>query len=348
MSNQIVQLFYVDSNSGVSTRWRNPDGSWSGEQSLGGVADEDVAAVLVPGTEILQLFYRTPTLGGGVSSRWRNPDGSWSGEQILGGAVGIGDITAIQVPGTEILQLFWQGTDMAVHSRWRMPDGSWLPEQSDQNIGGSVGASNIVAIVVPGTDILQLFYAGYDNFLKSLWRNPNGTWSSEQNLGVEVGGGGIAAAVVPGTEIVQVFYIGASTGGVRSIWRNPNGTWSTEQNLDGTIDYYFSSITACVVPGTEILQLFYWNNGEVRSRWRTPDGAWLPAQSDQNIGGDIADTSDITAIAVPGTDILQLFYKGSGGGVHSRWRNPDGTWSTEQTIGGDPTSGTITAALVQV
>jgi len=69
----------------VWSRWRNPDGSWSKEQGLGGVLTSDIVAAQVPGTQVLQLFYRGQDHG--VWSRWRNPDGSWSAEQHLGGVL---------------------------------------------------------------------------------------------------------------------------------------------------------------------------------------------------------------------------------------------------------------------
>ncbi len=42
----------------------------------------------------------------------------------------------------------------------------------------------------------------------------------------------------------------------------------------------------------------------------------------------------IDATTIPGTDVLQLFYRGADNGVWSRWRNPDGSWSGEQGLGG--------------
>jgi hypothetical protein len=79
-----LQLFYRGLDTGVWSRWRNPNGSWSQEQEIGGkLASSDITAAVVPGTNILQLFYRG--LDNGVWSRWRNPDGSWSDEQNLGG-----------------------------------------------------------------------------------------------------------------------------------------------------------------------------------------------------------------------------------------------------------------------
>jgi hypothetical protein len=92
---ETLQLFYVGAEGAVTTRWRNRDGSWSGEQNLGGAAaSQSVAACVVPGTEILQLLYVAS--GAGVRTRWRNPDGSWSSEQHLGG-VALSDVTAVLV-----------------------------------------------------------------------------------------------------------------------------------------------------------------------------------------------------------------------------------------------------------
>jgi hypothetical protein len=79
----ILQLFARGTDAGVWSRWRNPNGSWSAEQDLGGRLTSGPIAAVIPGTNVLQLFYRG--LDDGVWSRWRNPDGSWSAEQNLGG-----------------------------------------------------------------------------------------------------------------------------------------------------------------------------------------------------------------------------------------------------------------------
>ena len=155
--------------------------------------------VAVPGhasTNILQIFYAGP--GGNVFSMWRNPDGSWSGEQNLGGSVDQGSvfgyITAAQVPGTNFLQLFYPGPDATVRSMWRNPDGSWSGEQ---NLGGSVLFGFITAAQVPGTNYLQIFYSGPDTTVRSRWRNPDGTWSYELNLWGSGALSNIATVVVP-------------------------------------------------------------------------------------------------------------------------------------------------------
>ena len=147
-STNILQLFYAGSDATVRSMWRNPDGSWSGEQKLWGfVSCGCITAAQVPGTNFLQIFY---TDSGTVGSMWRNPDGSWSGEQNLGGSVDQGSvfgyITAPQVPGTNYLQIFYSGPDTTVRSRWRNPDGSWSYEL---NLGGSGAYSNIATVVVP-------------------------------------------------------------------------------------------------------------------------------------------------------------------------------------------------------
>ena len=45
----IVQLFYRGKDNSLYSRWRNPDGSWSGEQHIGGVLNGDPIAAVVPG-----------------------------------------------------------------------------------------------------------------------------------------------------------------------------------------------------------------------------------------------------------------------------------------------------------
>jgi hypothetical protein len=150
----ILQLFYRGTDNSLYTRWRTPvngnpeNGSWSGERHLGGILNGDPIAAQVPGTDILQLFYRGTD--NSLYTRWRNPETeSWSGEQHLGGTLN-GDPIAAQVPGTDILQLFYRGTDDSLYTRWRNPEngnpenGSWFGEQ---HLGGILSGGPIAAQV---------------------------------------------------------------------------------------------------------------------------------------------------------------------------------------------------------
>src|SRR5438270_4872776 len=96
----ILQLFYLGTDNNIYSRWRRPDGSWSGELHLSGVINDNgkVVATNLPNTNILQLFHRGPDSS--LYTRWRDPDGSWSGEQHLGGGLN-GDPTVVRVPGTD-------------------------------------------------------------------------------------------------------------------------------------------------------------------------------------------------------------------------------------------------------
>jgi hypothetical protein len=301
-------------------RYKSDQTPWYSSTAVNPVMSLGIAAATVPGTDILQLFYRGTDAG--VYTRWREADGTWSAEQGLGGLL-TSIITAAVVPGTDILQLFYRGTDGGVYTRWRETDGTWSDEQS---LGGNI-SSNITAAVIPGSEILQLFYRGATGSVYSRWRKGTGTWSAEQALGGNITSD-IAAATVPGTLALQLFYRGTDLG-VYSRWRNPQTIlpWSSEQSLGGVLT---SDITAVTVPGTEVLQLFYQGtDGAVWTQWREADGTW---SSEQTLGGFL--TSDITAAPVPGTEVLQLFYRGEDGGVYTRWREKDGTWSDEDSLGG--------------
>ena len=104
---EVLQLFYRGADSAIWTRWRNPDGTWSAEERLGGTAVGDPTAVAVPGTKLLQLFYRGAD--GAIWTRWRNPDGTWSDEERLRASAGrerrrhsvVGDPIAAVLPGTD-------------------------------------------------------------------------------------------------------------------------------------------------------------------------------------------------------------------------------------------------------
>src|SRR5215472_1952844 len=77
------------------------------------------------------------------------------------------------------------------------------------------------------------------------------------------------------------------------------------------------ALTLAAVPGhadTNILQIFYAGpGGKVFSMWRNPDGIW---SGEQNLGGSVDQGSVfgcITAAQVPGTNFLQIFYRGLDG-----------------------------------
>jgi hypothetical protein len=353
-----LQLFYGVRGPGpVWTLLRGPNGLWSDHQNLGGSTDSNITAIVLPGSQQVQLFYvgKPSSYGGTESSvwtRWRKSDGSWSDQQNLGGSTNsYNRITAIVIPGTEIVQLFYVGTDGSVRTRWRESDGTWSPHH--HNLGGS-SISDITAIVLPGTEIVQLFYVGTDNSLRTLWREPGGKWSPHhQNLGGHTGGPGcnITAIVLPGTQIVQLFYAGSEFK-VWTCWRNTDGKWSPHQHhVGGTAN---GNIAAIVVPGTQIVHLFYAGSGLAPSVWTCShsNGKW---SDQQNLGG--SPYGLITAAVVPHWDnpgwsqTLQLFYVGPDGGVRTNWLKSDGRWSDEQHLrqaGGDEVfvRSDITAAIV--
>jgi hypothetical protein len=366
----ILQLFYRGGDNGVWSRWREPNGHWSGEQGLGGdLATGAIAVAVVPQEteqghhEVLALFYRGAD--NSLRSRWREPNGHWVDEQNLGGEL-TSNVTVATVAGSGILELFYRGTDNTLRCRWREPNGHWSDER---NLGGEL-ASDIVAFVSPENDV-RLFYRGPDNGLRSRWREANGKpvrdvngpWIAEQNFGGELTGD-VSVAVVPGEDLwVNASYDGARPGqpqmfysgrehALMTRWRQTNGEWVSERALPlfykdedrgGPIT---SNITAALYRketapyagprGTierffDVMQLFYRApDNSLRCRKHHPGGKW---ERELNLGGEL--TSEITVAIVPGTDIPQLFYRGADNSVRSRWDFSGwGFWSAEQNLGG--------------
>lgn len=335
-----LQLFYRSAGKGLSSRWRNPDGGWSNEQSFGGQLLFDPVAAVIPGTGILQLFYAG--LDHAVWSRWRNPDRTWSNEHRIGGDIAGDSLGAAVIPGTNVLQLFYVGTDHAIWSRWRNPDGTW---SSEQRIGGRIAGNSLVAAVIPGANVLQLFYVGTDDAIWSLWRNPNGTWSDEHRIGGALRATArLSAATIPGANILQLFYLGTDST-IWSLWRDSDGNWSAEQHIGGNP---VGDPVPAIVPDTDILELLYVGKGNaIWSLSRNPDGTW--SSPEQRIGGNVASANSLSqggVAVIPGTDILQLFYVGTDLAIWSLGRNPDGSWSSpEQRIGGKLDGNVIAVAL---
>jgi hypothetical protein len=303
-----------------------------------------------------------------VTGRWQVGTG-WSSELVIGGAVADKcDVTALQVRGlaedqsATFLQLFYAGSDGGVQTIWQdLVSASFTTPE--QNLGGNP-TSNIAAVMAPGP-VLDLFYAGRDGAggysrVRSIYQNaeePRESWSAEQNLG-GTPGTDVTAIVAPSTEVVQLFYAEADGGVYTIVGNNPGGLgpagWSSPRQLGATPPQAQSNITAILVPGaegTQVVQLFYVGLAKtdmnVYTLKQNPDGTWPADPTPVNLGGT-PQGGDITAVLVPGTELVQLFYAGGagtvlqspGGGIQlpnvcSLQQTATG-WSAEQNLGGTP------------
>jgi len=227
----------------------------------------------------------------------------WSSEQNLGGDL-YGTPAIAQIPGTSVLQAFYEGGDNALWTRWRNSDGSWSGEQSlggqlypathgDFQIPGYQGFDTTpIAIQIPNTDFLYVFYRGPDSTLRYQLRDNNGNWSGEGNLGGSMVSNP-AAAQVPGTDQIEVFYQGAD-GSLKTQWGNLN-SWVFETNMGGQL--FTSSCTVITDPycygpnatpavvqlGGTLLYVFYRGpDNTLRFQLRNQTGGW---SGEGNLGG---------------------------------------------------------------
>jgi hypothetical protein len=197
-----------------------------------------------------------------VAAVWGNNSGAGvavRGTSFGGGLAGYfeGDVAITGAPGTRGQAAFCSGLVVRALGRNRGNPFLSLEKRKTMRtiqmklnccflILGTWLALTVLA-AVPGhasTNILQILYRGPDLTVRSMWRNPDGSWSGEQNLGGSAYGY-ITVAQVPGTNCLQIFYSGPDTT-VRSRWRNPDGSWSYELNLGGSGAY--SNIATAVVP----------------------------------------------------------------------------------------------------
>ena len=81
--------------------------------------------------------------------------------------------------------LFYRGSDNGLKMRRAHPDGTVsdeVPFAQGQSLTSDITAV-LVPGVVPGADMLTIFYRGSDSGLYTRWLNQNAAWSEEQSLG---------------------------------------------------------------------------------------------------------------------------------------------------------------------
>jgi hypothetical protein len=347
----VLQIFYQGTDNALWTRWRNTDGTWSSEQSLGGqlysgsYSEGNLyaapVAAQIPGN-ILQVFYRGAD--NQLWTLWRNPPNgnnppAWSSPQPMGGILA-GDPAVAVIPGTSTIQVFYQGADHGMYTRW-LTNGTWSKEVG---MGGSLftqtcddatnpscfGNSAIpVPIQIPGTNDLEVFYRGSDGQLHGFLRSSStGSWStSPQDFGGNMASDP-SAAPINGSNLIQVFYQGGDTSPA-----DPGGC--THVIGDGT----------CQAGGGGLMT--QWGNesswthetqmaghleGYFCTDWE-PEYEFCAGDWNANYGVPKAYTQ-------PGTNNMFVIYPGADGGKFAAaptlWgqeRTPDGTWHSEFNLG---------------
>jgi hypothetical protein len=300
----VLEVFYAGTDNGLWTRWRNPDGVWSNEVGMGGHLFRGAApiAIRLPNTNDLEVFYRGSD--DHLRARLRNQEGTWLPEQDLGGQLK-SDPSAARVPGTDQIEVFYQGSDGCLKTQWGDLQ-SWVYERG---MGGELyGGAAPIAIGLPNTNDLEVFYRGVDNHLRARLRNQEGTWLPEQDRGGQLSSDP-SAAPVPGTDQIEVFYRGAGAmeGSLMTQWGDSESwVYETQVPLGGT-EYVISGSTpkAYLQSGTNDLWVFYLGSQAIiLAPHRTPDGSWLPSISLSYFPA----TSDINAVMIPGTNVMQFFY----------------------------------------
>lgn len=168
-----MQVFYRGASGEIQWRMQNADGTWPGETGLGGMATDRVAASMLPGTQVLQVFYRDVATNQ-IETCYRNAAGPWTRPSGLGEALNT-NVAVAAVPDSLAVQLFFGGSDNDLYTRWRQADGEW---SDHQDLGGIVGCDP-VPVVMDGQSAVFYRRTG-----QSIWyrtRDSGGNWSAETN-----------------------------------------------------------------------------------------------------------------------------------------------------------------------
>ncbi|MEO6797999.1 MAG: peptidoglycan DD-metalloendopeptidase family protein [Candidatus Dormibacter sp.] len=265
-------------------------GSWSGWQSLGGVASAS-PAVASWGANRLDLFVR-----GGDNALWHKWwDGTaWRGWESLGGQLTSRPAAVSWSAGR--LDVVARGIDNALWHRWYdgRAWGSW------ERLGGQLAGGPAVASWSQGR--LDVFAHGTDGALWHLYWD--GSWEPWQSLGGQLLGDPAAVSWAAGR--LDVFIRGTD----QALWHMwfDAGVWQYWQSLGGQL----TTSPAASSWGLGRLDVFAMGtDGALWHLWFA--GNWGPWES---LGGQLA--SDPAAVSW-GDSRIDLFGNGPTGSVLHRW-----------------------------
>ncbi|WP_405094806.1 N-acetylmuramoyl-L-alanine amidase [Micromonospora sp. NBC_01412] len=185
-----AQILIVGADSGIYHQIRNPNGTWTGFQTVSGyntsspAAGKDVAITAMPNGSAQMLMVGADNA---IYHQTRNPNGTWTGLQPLTGmgtpTTAAGNRVSIAGMPDGSAQILIVGADSGIYHQIRNPNGTWTGFQTVSGYNtSSPAAGKDVAITAMPNGSAQMLMVGADNAIYHQTRNPNGTWTGLQPL----------------------------------------------------------------------------------------------------------------------------------------------------------------------
>lgn len=296
------------------------------------------AAVYQPGPEVMEVF--SVGLDGAVRVVWKERNSNWRPPYSITGpgfATPGAPIAAVFQPRNNQVEVFVIGTDGAIWIIWKANQGPWSPpgRLTEPNVSRSTGG--IAAVVMPGYDMLEVFYVGSDGAVWDVFKANNGRWNAPFRLtreGFAREGDPLAATYTPVKNTIEVFVV-RRDGTVWVIPKEENRAW--QQPLAISPPGFAgagSNIAAVAYHPFENVEVFVvGSDGRLKGLYRTDGIAW---KSDLVFGapGFAPSEAPIAAVHYPRNDQLEVFVVDSQGALTVTWKAQNGRWNGPARITG--------------
>jgi hypothetical protein len=272
--------------------------------------------------------------------------GSWDG---IGTALGDGSTPPLLGVGValaarryDVLDVFWVSTENRILTTfWTRQDG-WSSSQApigDPQV--AVATQGGMAALARQPGILDVFFVGDDNRLHTTWWTQQQGWSpTSPTIGgpppIDPAGG--VAAVNRRRDVIDVFAVGQD-GLLYTTWWTEQAGWATQSLAIGGSPVALNAISgaAGVARRPNNLDVVYVGSDALlyAVTWDQATGWSAPTA----IGGAGAPAASVVAgpaVASRRPDVIDVFWIGQDGHLHTTWWTQSGGWNNGSLQIGDP------------
>lgn len=286
---------------------------WHPWKFMGGQVDTDLGVVAIPGANVIDVYAQTG------QTLWKNywANGQWSGWLPVDPNFDMHPTSspvAVSAHANHRVIFARKGTNLCTY--FKLWDGQqWHPwKLLNGKLEGKMGYNDVSAVIIPGTNVIDVYVRGLDDTLWQKWSTDLGkTWTDWFPVDKSFKLDSSPTAVSANASHRAIYARGKDGNVYHKYWDGQS--WHTWENLGGQ-GIVKGDVAAVAVPGTNITDLYmqgvdgklwqqYWPNQDRWSGWFPVDKEF-PLDSSPVVIATDANHRSIFSKGAPGTNFVYV------------------------------------------